>query len=112
MLGATKQATLGLYQEMTGLLDIDGGSISYKKVPVGMTVHQAIEVHPRTDDRTEQELLNPKHSPNRKTYILLCSEEKQTPFLPSVLTDEEKKIEAELYDRYFPDLESFRYSSS
>ena len=105
--GATKQATLGLYQEAPAQMDIDGGSISYKKVHVGMTVHQAIEVHPRTDDRTEQELLNPKHSPNRKTYLLLCSEEKQTPFLPSVLTEKEKKTEDELYDRYFPDLESF-----
>jgi cleavage and polyadenylation specificity factor subunit 1 len=105
--GTTKQATLGLYLEIPDQTYLDGGIISFKKIHVGMTVHQVIEVQPRTDERTEQELLNPNHNPNRRTYLLLCSEEVKTPFLPNILTDEEKEKEAELYERFFPNLESF-----
>jgi len=105
--GTTKQSTLGLYIEIPDQIHLDGGIISFKKVHVGMTVHQVTEVQPRTDERTEQELLNPNNNPNRRTYLLLCSEEVKTPFLASILTDEEKQKEAELYERFFPDLDSF-----
>lgn len=104
--GSTKQATLGLYIEMPDQIYLDGGIISFKKINVGMTVHQIMEVQPRTDERTEQELLNPNHNPNRRTYLLLCSEEVDTPFLPNILTEEEKQKEAELYERFLS-LDSF-----
>jgi hypothetical protein len=65
--GTTKQSTLGLYIEIPDQIHLDGGIISFKKVHVGMTVHQVTEVQPRTDERTEQELLNPNNNPNRRT---------------------------------------------
>ena len=98
---ANRAATLGIYQQLGGLELFPGGAVSIKRIPVGKTVHRFAEILNRTDDRTQQALLE------KKTFVLSCSEEVKRPFLPSVLTEEELQEDGELYERYFPNMDSF-----
>jgi hypothetical protein len=98
---ATRPASLGIYQQVDGLEVYPAGSVSVKRVHVGKTVHGIVEVQNRTDDRTQQALLD------KKTFLVSCSEESKQPFLPSVLTEDELQEDSELYERYFTSLNSF-----
>lgn len=96
-----RAATLGIYQQVEGLELFPGGVLSVKRVAVGKTTHRVAEIQNRTDDRTQQALLE------KKTFLLACSEELKQPFLPSVLTEAELQEDSELYERYLTSLESF-----
>ena len=89
---------LGLYQESPGQQLLPGSNIAYKRIIFGKTVKASVEFVERGEDKTEQELLA------RKTFVVAVSEEKKKPFVHlKSMTLEEKK----LYDRYFPDMDSF-----
>ena len=53
------------------------------------------------DDKVEQELLS------RRTTILACSTRKYKPFSHTYVSEEDRKAELALYDRYFEDMRSF-----
>jgi hypothetical protein len=96
-----RQAMLGMYQEIPDLTLYPGGVTSTRKVNTGVTTHRCFELLSKTDDLIEQSLLR------RKTLIMSCSTDVHVPFEPAVLTEEEKKKEEEMYDRFFLDLTSF-----
>jgi hypothetical protein len=98
---ATRIATLEIYEQVKNLELYPGSSMSVKRVVVGKTVHKLKEVLNRTDDSTQQALLE------KKTFLLSCSTEVKRPFLPSVLTADELAEDSELYERYFTSLDSF-----
>jgi hypothetical protein len=96
-----RTAALGIYQEVPGLNVYPNSSVSTKKVHVGKTVHRYAEVLRRTDDKTELALLE------KRTFVMSCSETVTRPFIPTVLTAEETKLEDVLYERYLTSLDSF-----
>lgn len=96
-----RAATLGIYQQVDGLELFPGACVSVKRIAVGKTTHRLTEIQNRSDDRTQQALLE------KKTFLLACSEELKQPFLPSVLTETELQEDTELYERYLTSLESF-----
>ena len=98
---SNRECLLGIYQQIPSLELYPHSNVSIKRTVVGKTVHKLAEILNRTGDRTQQALLE------KKTVVLLCSEECQTPFLPSVLTEAEFEEDGELYERYFTALESF-----
>lgn len=98
---ANKQSSLEIYQENAGCYSLSGGCISGKRLMVGKTVHFSAEFSRRSDDKTEQELLE------RKTFVLACSEETKQPFTNLVMTHAEKEADLALHDRYIPLMESF-----
>ena len=93
--------TLGLYYQPSEAILYTNSILTASKCEVSSTVHFLAEMLNLTDDKKEQALLQ------KKTYIMACSDTVQKPFSPSVLTDEEKKLEEENYDRFFTDLTSF-----
>ncbi len=123
VLKSSKQTILGLYQQLPNL-DIIGGTgsvLTMKKIKANITIHHTIEVLPKSDDRVEQSLLKDK------TFIISCSENIKSPFIPDTLSEEEKakvyslekvvtmkkpdaasgeKMET-LYKKFFPDMSSF-----
>jgi hypothetical protein len=98
---SNRECLLGIYQQIPSLELYPHSNVSIKRTVVGKTVHKLAEILNRTGDRTQQALLE------KKTVVLLCSEECQAPFLPSVLTEAEFEEDGELYERYFTALESF-----
>ena len=97
----TRAATFGIYQQINNIEIYPHSDVSIKRIPVGRTIHRFSEILNRTDDRTQQALLE------KKTFVLACSVEKKQVFLPSVLTEEELQEDSELYERYYTSLESF-----
>eukprot|EP01038_Epipyxis_sp_PR26KG_P004206 gene4206-5980_t len=98
---SNRASTLGIYQELPGMSTFPGSSIALKRINAHRTVHKFLEIHKKTDDRTEQALLD------KKTFLMSCSEWKYEPFIPTVLTEEETATEDILYERYLTNLESF-----
>ena len=98
---AARAATFGIYQQINNIEIYPHSDVSIKRIPVGRTIHRFSEILNRTDDRTQQALLE------KKTFVLACSVEKKQGFLPSVLTEEELQEDSELYERYYTSLESF-----
>ena len=123
VLKSSKQTILGFYQQLPNL-DIIGGTgsiLTVKKIKANVTIHHSIEVLPKSDDRVEQSLLK------NKTFIISCSENIKSPFIPDTLTEAEKakvysvekivmmkkpdaasgeKMET-LYKKFYPDMSSF-----
>jgi hypothetical protein len=93
---------LSLYSTPTPSIVFPDSIATLSKLEVGSTIHNYAELQPRTDDKIELSLLL------KKTYILACSSTIKKPFTPGVLTEEEQKVEEELYDRFFYDLTSFK----
>jgi hypothetical protein len=92
---------LGIYYSSADSTIFNDNLAVADKLEVSSTVNFISELLPRSDDKTEQALLQ------KKTYILACSENIKKPFTNSVLTPEELKIEEESFERFFYDLTSF-----
>lgn len=92
---------LGVYYSSADSTIFNDGVAVADKLEVNATVNFISELLPRSDDKTEQALLQ------KKTYILACSENIKKPFTNNVLTPEEMKVEEESYERFFYDLTSF-----
>ena len=103
---SSKNATVAFYQSVSSLIHFPGGSISVNRVDVGKTIHKFRDLEKRTDDKTEQILLD------KKTYVLSCSEEQLVEF-PDNLTSQEDLDNEDIYlERYLPMLNSFSQASS
>jgi hypothetical protein len=99
--GVLPRRMVSLYQEVPNQLIFPQSQIACKRLETKKTVNHCIEILPKTDDKTEQALLQ------RKTFLLACSEVLKTPFVPNVMTEEEIEFEEANYDRFFSDLTSF-----
>ena len=103
---AVKRASLTLYHSVPALGLFPGASVSVNRVHVGKTVHKFRDLEKRTDDKTEQILLE------KKTYLLSCSEEQHVPFPDDLTTQEELENEDIYLERYLPILASFSTAAS
>ena len=103
---SSKKATLAFYQSISSLIHFPGASISVSRVDVGKTIHKFRDLDKRTDDKTEQILLD------KKTYVLSCSEEQSVEFPDQLTTQEELENEDIYLERYLPMLNSFSHASS
>jgi hypothetical protein len=88
----------GMYAEVPSLTSYPQGMLTSKEVNAGCTVHMTMEIQNKSDDKIETALLQ------RKTFLLVCSENVPRPFIPSVLNEEEAKKEEDTYDRFLGDL--------
>lgn len=103
--GNQSRRVFGMYQAQSDDCTYPGSIATLKKVHAGMTVHFCVEVKPVADLTLGEEIENALLK--KKTFLLACSEIVETPFLSSVLTEEEIQKEQEQHDRFFNDLNSF-----
>ena len=98
---SVRMSSLSFYKEIPNLKLYPNSLISVKPVSIQCTIHKCVEVLCKTDDKIQQALLK------KKTFILSCSEDIVTDFKKCPLTDSEKEQDAMIYERFYPDLQSF-----
>ena len=95
-------STLGIYKDVTGVVNYPRSSVSVAKTKVGLTTHKSLALSAsKTEDKTQQAMLAVP------TYLLSCSETSELPFTDDVFTTAQIEAEEGAYVRFFPDLTSF-----
>lgn len=97
-----KQSTFGVYRQLPRQRVRAGMHGTMQALAVEKTVHKCLEINRLTDNRTEQALLD------KRTYLLLCSQDVYRPFNPHVITEADGDTENVEFERYFPNVDSFQ----
>jgi hypothetical protein len=98
----TSLATLGLYTETEGILQLPGSNTSVIRTTVGRTTHKVSEfTATKTDDSTQKALLK------TKTFAMLCSEKATKKWNNDIFSTEERTEEEGTYDRFYKKMQSF-----